>query len=56
VRRLAEFNPDGRRSSAVERFKAGETVMEIAGAFGVDRATIYRLAEASACGGSGLGV
>jgi hypothetical protein len=55
VRRLAEFNSDGRGSSparrkreAVERFKAGETVMEIAGTFGVDRATIYRLAEASA--------
>jgi hypothetical protein len=50
VRRLAEFNSDGRRSArrkreAVERFKAGEAVM---GTFGVDRATIYRLAEASA--------
>jgi hypothetical protein len=30
------------------RFKAGEAVMEIARTFGVDRATIYRLAEASA--------
>ena len=36
------------KREAVERFKAGEAVMEIARTFGVDRATIYRLAEASA--------
>lgn len=35
------------KREAVERFKAGEAVMEIARTFSVDRATIYRLAEAS---------
>jgi len=34
-------------AGGVERFKAGEAVMEIAGTFGVDRSTVYRLAETS---------